>query len=81
MEVGFLDAFTMVALGVGETEQSFLDERILLVPEREGYVLEAVGVTNTGNTVLAPSIGTRPSMFVREVCKRPPLALPTSKQA
>jgi hypothetical protein len=69
MEVSFLDAFTVVALRVGQTEQSLLDKRILLVPEGEGYVLEAMGVTNTGNTVLAPSVGTGPSMVVREVCK------------
>jgi hypothetical protein len=67
MEVSFLDAFTVVALRVGQTEQSLLDKRILLVPEGEGYVLEAMGVTNTGNTVLAPSVGTGPSMVVREV--------------
>lgn len=26
MEMGFLDAFTMVSLGVGETKESFLQE-------------------------------------------------------
>lgn len=44
VEVRFLETFAMIALGVAQPEQSFLQELVLLVPEREGDILQAVGV-------------------------------------
>ena len=57
VEMSFFETLSMVALWVAETEQSLLQERILLVPERKGDMLVAMGIADTSDTVFAPSEG------------------------
>lgn len=47
------------------------------VPEGKSNVLETMCVTNTGNAIFAPSVGSETCVFVGEVwwCTRPVLAL------
>ena len=67
MEMGFLYALAMVTLGIAQSEQSLLQEGVLLVPKRKGDILEAVSVGHTGNAVLAPPVRPRSSMFMRKM--------------
>src|SRR5262249_6532688 len=70
VEVVLLDVFAVVAFAAGQGEQSFLQERIAAVPEREGEADALVAITNAGQAVLVPSIGPRARMVVREAVPR-----------
>ena len=69
-EVVLLDVLAVVALAVGEPEQALLDDRVLLVPQRQGEAQALVLVADPGQPVLAPPVGARAGLVVAEVRPR-----------
>ena len=67
IEVIFLDVLAVVALAVGQSEQAFLENRVLAVPkgQRKAEPLPIVG--DAGQAILAPAIGARAGLIVGEV--------------
>jgi hypothetical protein len=51
-----LDVLAVIALGVREAEEAFLEDRVLLVPEREREAEELAVVGYAGDPVLAPEV-------------------------
>src|SRR3954466_3473240 len=56
----------MVALGVVEAEDPILDDRVGAVPQRERQAQLLALVTDAQEPVLAPAIGARAGLLVRE---------------
>ncbi len=86
VEVVLLHVLAVVALGVGQTEQALLQNRVALVPQRQRQAEALLVVTDAGEAVLAPAVGPGPGLVVGEVrpriavvavvlAHRPPLAL------
>jgi hypothetical protein len=67
VEPGFLDVLTVVAFGVGEAEEAFLEDRVAAVPKGRGEAQPALAVGKPEQAVLAPAVGTAAGMVVREV--------------
>jgi len=67
VEVVLLDVLAVVALAVGEAEQALLQDRIDAVPQREREAQALLVVAGPGDAVLAPAIGARARVVVREV--------------
>ena len=63
----------MVAFVPGEAEQPLLEDRVLLVPQREGEADRLMPVADAREAVLVPAIGARPRMIVREVLPGSPV--------
>ena len=84
--VQLLDVFAMVALGIGETEEPLLQDRVAAVPERHRHAEELLVVADAADAVFAPPIRAAAGVVVAEViprrspgavvfADRPPLAL------
>jgi hypothetical protein len=58
-EVVLLDVLAVIPLRVGQAEETFLDDRVLFVPQREREAQALLLVAQPGHTVLAPSIRAR----------------------
>nr|WP_294551845.1 hypothetical protein [uncultured Rhodopila sp.] len=54
--VQFLHVFAVIALAVGQTEQALLQDRVALIPQRQGQAQNLVVVGKAGDAVLAPSV-------------------------
>src|SRR5207302_2031264 len=76
----------VIALGVGQAEQPFLEDRVAAVPQRHAQAQPALLVGEAGDAVLAPAVGAAAGLVVREVfpgvairavvlADRPPLPL------
>ena len=70
MEVRLLDAFAMIALGIGQAKQSLLQKRVLPVPDGEGNVLQPMGVCHSCDPVFTPTVRSRPRVVVRKMAPR-----------
>src|SRR6185312_4324539 len=70
IKVILLHVLAVIPLAVGEAEQSFLQYRIVSVPQRQGETEALVAVANSGQAVLAPVISARSGLLVREVVPR-----------
>ena len=70
VEVVFLDVLAVIALAIGQAEQPLLEDRVLAVPQRQGKAQPLVVVAEPGEAVLAPMIGARPGLIVREIVPR-----------
>src|SRR5690348_12975324 len=57
----------MIPFGVGQTEQPFLQDRILAVPQRDREAPAHIEVAEPADAVLAPAIGATARMFVRQI--------------
>src|SRR5262245_4189705 len=57
----------MVALRIGEADQSFLQNRVPSIPEREGKAKCEVFVREPRNAILAPTVGARASLVMRQI--------------
>ena len=66
VEVVLLHVLAVVALAVGQPEEPLFENRILAVPEGEAEAEELLVVGNPGEAVLAPAVGARAGMVVRE---------------
>src|SRR5262249_53621792 len=67
--VQLLDVLAVVALGVGEAEEPFLEDGVAAVPQGEGEAEPALAVADAQQPVLAPAVGPATGMVVGE---RPP---------
>ena len=69
--VQLLDVFAVIAFGVGQPEQPFLEDRVLAVPQRQRQAEGiAVVVAESGDAVLAPTIGAAARVVVRQINPR-----------
>ncbi len=86
VEVVLLDVLSVVPLAVGEPEHALLQDRVPLVPQREGETETLLVVGEPAEAVLAPPVGPGTGLVVREVvpgvavlavvlADRPPLPL------
>src|SRR5262249_4616335 len=66
-EVVLLDVLAVIALAVGQAEESFLENRVLAVPEGQGQAETLLVVRDAGQAVLAPAVGTGTGLVVAEV--------------
>ena len=62
-----LGVLAVVALVAGEPEDPLLQDRVATVPEREREAKRLAVVAASGQAVLVPPVGARPSVVVREV--------------
>src|SRR5205809_420817 len=67
IEVVLLDVLAVIALRARETEEALLEDHVAAVPEgqREAESLGVVG--DAGQAVLAPAVGARAGVIVREI--------------
>jgi hypothetical protein len=63
----FLDVLPVIGLAVGQPERPLLNYRVLAVPQRQRKTQPLVIVTETGETILTPVIGTRTGLVVAEI--------------
>ena len=75
VEPVLLDVLAVVALAVGEAEHPLLQDRIGAVPQREREAQPLALVADAGDPVLAPAVGPRARVLVREVVPRVAAAL------
>src|SRR5512147_2391509 len=66
VEVVLLHVLAVVALVAGEAEEALLEDRVAAVPHRQREADELVAVADAGDAVLAPAIGARAGVVVRE---------------
>ena len=67
VEVVLLDVLAVIAFGVGEPEHPLLEDRIDAVPHGDPEAQLLTVVTEPGDAVLAPLVGTRARLIVGEV--------------
>ena len=65
-----LHVLAMIPLRPGQPERSLLQDRIASVPQRQAKAQPLLHVAEPGQTVLAPAVGTRPGMVMRQVVPR-----------
>jgi hypothetical protein len=70
VEPVLLDVLAVVALAVGQAEHPLLEDRVGAVPERERETQPLALVADAGDPVLAPAVGARARLVVREVVPR-----------
>ncbi len=71
--IAFLHVLPVVALGVGQSEQSLLQNRVAAVPQRDGEAQPAFAVADAQQTILAPSINAAARVVVREIFPASPV--------
>src|SRR5688500_2675150 len=70
VEVVLLDVLAVIPFAVRQTEQPFLQDRVLAVPERQRKAQLLLVIGDAGQAVLAPAVGARARLVVREVVPR-----------
>src|SRR6476660_8664765 len=68
--VQFLAVLAVIALTIGQPEQALLEDRITFVPQREGEAKSLVLIGESGDAILAPSIGAAAGMVVGQILPR-----------
>src|SRR5262249_11167130 len=69
-----LDVLTMIRFRPGQSKRPFLKNRVAPVPQRQAQAQPLLHITDPGQPVLAPSVGPRPGMIMRQVAPRLPIA-------
>ena len=72
-DVDLLDVLAVIALRPGQPEQPLLEDGIAFVPEGDREAQAGVLVTDPEEPVLAPAIGARPGVVVRQGGPRLPI--------
>ena len=67
VEVVLLHVLAVVALAVGESVEALLQDRVALVPQRQREAQPLLVVADSAETVLAPLVGARARLVMREV--------------
>ncbi len=67
VEVVLLDVLAVIALGAGQAEQAFLEDRVASVPQRDGEADDLVTVADAREPVLVPAVRPGAGVLVREV--------------
>ena len=70
IEIIFFNILAVIALGIGQTEQPLLKDRVLAVRQGEGKTQPLVVIADSSEAVLAPVIGAGTSFFMSEVVPR-----------
>ena len=65
--VELLDVFAVISLAVGQPEKSLLQNRIALIPQRQGQAQNLVVVGKSRDTVFAPAIRAAAGVIVRKI--------------
>src|SRR5688572_24653570 len=65
--IQFLHIFTMIALAIGQTKQSFLYIGIFRIPECEAEAKELFNITDPCNAVFTPAINAVQCSFIRRI--------------
>ena len=65
-EVVFLHIFPVVALRVRQSEEPFLQDGVGLIPQGQGETELLLVVADAQQAVLAPAVGVRAGLVVRE---------------
>ena len=65
-----LDVLAMIALRPGQPERALFEDRIPPVPQRQPQAQPLLDVTESGQAVLAPPVGPRPGLVVRQIVPR-----------
>ncbi len=65
--VDFLDIFTMVAFGVGQSEQTLFQNGVTAIPQSDGKADMLVAIADAGQAVLVPSINTTAGVIMGKV--------------
>src|SRR5262245_55334595 len=67
LELILLHILAVVAFAIGQTKQTLFDNRVLTIPQGQGKAELLLIIRNSGQTVLAPTIGAGTSLVVAEV--------------
>ena len=67
VEVVLLDVLTVVALGIRQAEQTLLQDRVPLVPQRERQAQPLLVVADPGEAVLTPPVRAGPRLVMAEI--------------
>ena len=67
VEVVLLDVLAVIALAVGQAEETLLEDRVRAVPERQGEAEPLLVIGDAGQAVFAPAVGARARLVVAEV--------------
>src|SRR3954469_6505625 len=70
MEVALLHILAMIRLARHEAEVPLLENRVLLVPERQRPAEDLITIAEPGDAVLAPAKRLRPRQIVRKIRPR-----------
>src|SRR5207253_946746 len=65
--VHLFDVLAVVAFGVGQAEEAFLQDRVAAVPESQRQAQPLLAVADAGEAVLAPAVSPAAGLVVREV--------------
>ena len=57
----------MIALRVGEAKETFFEDRILSVPERERETKPLMVIAESGNSIFAPTVGAAAGLLVGKI--------------
>ena len=67
VEVVFLDVLTVVALGIGQAEETLFQNRVPLVPQRQGQAEPLLIVADPGEAILTPPVRPGPRLVMAEI--------------
>src|SRR6266581_3700375 len=67
VEVIFFDILAMIAFVAGQAEKTFLQNWVMLVPERHGEADQLSAITDAGQAVFVPTEDPRTGVVVGEV--------------
>src|SRR5262249_17414134 len=70
VEVVFLDVFAVVALVAGQTEDSFFQNGIALVPQRQGKTGHLSAIADAGQAIFVPTVSAGTSVIMRQILPR-----------
>src|SRR5262249_29799343 len=71
--VELLHVLAVIALAGHEAEEPLLQNRVALVPQRDGEDEHLIPITDGREAVLTPSVGTAPSVVMRKKIPRRPV--------
>ena len=65
--VALLHVLAVVALGIGQAEEPFLEDRVAAVPEGQGEAQAALAIGDAQQAVFAPAVGPAAGLIVGKV--------------
>src|SRR5215471_3328801 len=67
VEVVLLDVLPVVAFGIGQAEQPLLEDRVPLIPQRQGQAQPLLVVADPGEAILAPAVRAGSRLIMTEI--------------
>src|SRR5215469_7859901 len=65
--VVFFDILAVIALAVGQSEETLLDYRVLAIPQSQTEAEELLLIADAGKTLLTPMVGAGSGLVMTEV--------------